>query len=356
MDKLKDSDNLVSIILPVYNGEKYLEEQVKSILEQSYTNTEIVIVDDKSKDDSLEIANDLARLDKRIKVYNNVCNLGLSANFLKGVSLAKGEFVCFCDQDDYWKHDKIAALKELLERDSRNMLAYSDLEICDDKLAVMCRSFWKTSGIKPKKGYLKELSFLKNIAPGCSMMFRKKVRDILAKIPADAPFLHDHLALIISCGLGKIVYTNKALVKYRQHDNNNIGAFYNSIINKEVIIKALDGKISYFKKLSLPGLNLDLKKILSFCNCLRDGKFLMRLSFMNYYLFLRNDTFLDKALGFFECFFPAAYGWLKAKARKEEVYLWAERLIFLIWSAVVLLYFINSFILHKFSKFSTWIK
>jgi len=351
-----DSNSLVSIVLPVYNGEKYLEEQVKSILKQSYTNIEIVIIDDNSKDNSFVIASDLAKLDKVIKVYKNPYNLGLVANFLKGISLTKGEFICFCDQDDYWARDKIATLKKLLENDPRNMLAYSDLEICDDKLAAIHYSFWKTSGIKPKKGYLKELSFLKNITPGCSMMFRKKVRDALAKMPTDAPFLHDHLALIISCSLGKIVYTNKALVKYRQHDNNNIGAFYNSIINKEKIIKALNEKIAFFKKHPLPELNLNLEKILSFCNCLSNGKFLMRLSFMDYYLFLRNDTFLDKALGVFECFFPAAYAWLKTRSRKEEIYSWVERLFFLIWSAVVLLYFVNYFILYKFSKFLTWIK
>lgn len=346
----------MSIVLPVYNGEKYLSEQIKSITEQTYGNIEIIIIDDNSQDVSLSIAHAAVNADSRINVYKNQKNLGIVANFLKGVSLAQGEFVCFCDQDDYWMPDKVAALKELLESNPKNMLAYSDLEICDEKLECIYPSFWGASSIKPKNGYLKELSFLKNITPGCSMMFKKNVKDDLVKIPYDAPFMHDHLALIISSGLGKVIYTDKALVKYRQHRNNNIGAFYDSLINKERIIKELREKVAYFKKLSFSDLNLNLEKLLSFCNCLRAGNISMRLSFINYYLFLRNDTFLDKTLGIFECFSPTLYGRLKKIGKKEEVYVWIKRLFFLTWSIVVLFYFAKCFILYKFTKFLTWIK
>ena len=154
---------IVSIILPVYNGQRYLKEQIESILEQTYRNLEIIIIDDNSQDKSLSIGNRLAEKDSRIKIHRKERNLGVVPNFLKGASFAKGEFVCFCDQDDYWRGDKVEILKDLLGKDADSMLAYSDLEICDDRLKPIMPSFWKSSGLMPRKGYLRELCFLKNI-------------------------------------------------------------------------------------------------------------------------------------------------------------------------------------------------
>jgi glycosyltransferase involved in cell wall biosynthesis len=306
---------LVSIVLPVYNGEKYLKVQVASITEQSYRNIELIIIDDDSMDMSLEMAKALAKADTRIQVYKNSNNLGIVLNFIKGLTLAKGEYICFSDQDDYWRNDKIDILKRLLQESKQNMLAYSDLEICDDKLQCLYPSFFKYAGIKPKKGYIGELFFLKNIVPGCAMMFRKETRDALIKIHSAPPFMHDHLALVVSSGLGKIVYSKEKLIKYRQHDKNNIEVFRKSVINKETILMDLSQKLEYFKTFSFEGLNLSLDKMQDFCECLRNGNIFTRLLFINSYLFLRNDTFKDKTLGIFECLSPRLYAWLRTKIK-----------------------------------------
>jgi len=356
---------LVSIVLSAFNGERYLEEQVKSIMNQTYRNLEIIIIDDNSTDKSLGIANKLKMQDSRIKVYRNAANLGLVPNFLKGASFSSGELICFCDQDDWWSPDKIEVLKQLLEKSKENMLAYSDLEICDERLQCIKPSFWKSFGLRPKKGCLKELSFLKNITPGCTMMFRKKVKDMLIVVSSDVPFMHDHLALILSSGLGRIVYSKEKLVKYRQHEANNIGAFYNSVIDKERIIRELREKVNYFKKLSLKGLVFNLDRMLIFCDCLHDGGMFKRLSFIDCYLFLRNDTSWDKFLGIMECLMPKSY----ARARKMKksphllesrnnvtLYMWIKRTLFTIWIIVVLYYFTNEFIMRKLVKFLGYIK
>jgi len=336
---------LVSVVMPVYNGQKYLKDQLRSLIEQSYRNLEIIIIDDKSTDNSLKIINNLASIDDRIKVYSNSRNLGLMSNYLKGASFAKGEFICVCDQDDDWRTDRIEILKGLLEKDEENMMAYSDIEICDENLKPI-QSSLGFNETRIKKGYLKELSFLKNVTT--HMMVRKKVNDMMAIASEDAPFMHDHLILILSAGLGKIVYTKERLIKYRQHSDNQIGAFYSSVVNKDTIIRELTREIEYFRNAHFEGLKLDLERMERFCECLRNGGILKRLSFIEYYLFLRDNRLLDKSLGCLECLFPGFYKWLWGK---KHLYIWPKRVFFIIWTIIVSGYFIHEFVIYKLNKF-----
>lgn len=343
-------DCLVSVVLPTYNGEKYLEEQLRSLMDQSYHNLEIIIVDDKSTDNSLKIINNLASIDNRIKVYANSRNLGLVPNYLKGASLARGEFICVCDQDDYWRKDRIELLRSLLEEDEENMMAYSDIEICDEDLKPI-RSSLGFNETRLRKGYLRELSFLKNVTT--HMMVRKKVNDMMTIVSDDAPFMHDHLMLILSAGLGKIVYTKEKLIKYRQHSGNQIGAFYPSVINKDTIISELTQKIEYFRKSPFKGLKLDLDRMEEFCECLRSGGILKRASFIEYYLFLRNNRLLDKSLGCLECLSPRLYKWMLGK---KYLYVWGKKVFFIIWTIIVLGYFIHEFVIYKLNKLIGWVR
>ena len=348
---------MVSVVMAVYNGEKYLEEQMLSILKQNYPHIELIIVDDNSQDQSVQIIQKLASANSSIRLFINPCRIGLVPNFLKAASLAKGDLICFCDQDDYWRPDKVEILKKLLEEDKSNMLSYSDMEICDEKLNLIYPSFWKQAGICPVNGRLGEISFLKNIAPGCSMMFRKEVRDILVKIPATMPFMHDHLAVIVASGLGRLVYSKEKLVKYRQHPSNNIGAFYNSLINKERITRELKEKVTYcLNNPILKDLPFKWERLQGFYASLEKGGLFSRLGFLKYYLFLRNATFLDKALGFIECALPGLYYWLRRKtgpkdAFKVSLYAFYKSLLFIVWSMVVLSCFFHTFILYKLTKF-----
>jgi len=335
---------LVSVVMPVYNGQKYLKEQLRSLIDQSYCNLEIIVIDDKSTDNSLKIINNLASIDNRIKVYENSRNLGLVPNYLKGASFANGEFICACDQDDYWRKDRIEVLKELLERNEENMMAYSDIEICDENLKPI-QSSLGFNETRLKNGYLRELSFLKNVTP--HMMIRKKVSDIMINISNDAPFMHDHLMLILSAGLGKITYTNEKLVKYRQHSNNQIGVFYPSVVNKDTIINDLTQKTGYFRNAHFKELKLDLDRIEEFCECLHSGGIIKRLSFMEYYLFLRNNRLIDKSLGCLECLSPRFYKWTLGK---KHLYIWIKRCFFIIWTIIVFGYFIHEFVIYKLNK------
>ena len=100
------NNELVSIVTPVYNAEKYLEETVKSVQAQTYENWELFLIDDGSKDDSLKIARKLAKSDKRINVIS-IDNSGAAFARNIGISKASGRYLCFIDADDLWMNDKL---------------------------------------------------------------------------------------------------------------------------------------------------------------------------------------------------------------------------------------------------------
>ena len=205
----KEEDDLISIVMAVYNGQAYLEPQIRSILGQSYQNMELIISDDASSDGSLRIAEEFSLKDSRIKILKSATNLGIKKNFLKALALTRGELICFADQDDVWRIDKLNILAGKIAEDAGIMLAYSDLQICDESLKVTHKSFWKAAQIQPRSGRVRELALLRNIMPGCSMMFRREVRDLLIAVPGESSLMHDHLAFIVASSLGKIAYSKK---------------------------------------------------------------------------------------------------------------------------------------------------
>src|SRR4051812_38033424 len=98
---------LISIALCTYNGERFVESQLLSLIKQTYLNLEIIIVDDCSTDNTLNIIAGYAAKDNRIKYWKNDLNLGFNQNFQKALSLTSGEFIAISDQDDIWHETKI---------------------------------------------------------------------------------------------------------------------------------------------------------------------------------------------------------------------------------------------------------
>ena len=103
---------VISIVMATYNGGLYLEQQMESIVVQTYPNIEIIIVDDCSTDNTIEILQMFQQKYSNIKLFNNAANLGYIKNFEKGCSLASGEYIALCDQDDYWHPDKLKKMKD----------------------------------------------------------------------------------------------------------------------------------------------------------------------------------------------------------------------------------------------------
>lgn len=99
--------NLVSVVMPAYNSEKYIEDSIKSVLAQTYKNIELIVIDDASKDGTVKIVEKLKTQDPRINLFKNKSNLGVSETRNKGISKANGEWIAFLDSDDIWMDSKI---------------------------------------------------------------------------------------------------------------------------------------------------------------------------------------------------------------------------------------------------------
>ncbi len=200
-----------------YQGEKYLAIQVESLLAQDYPNLEFICVDDASTDATWDILEKYAKKDVRMNIHKNASNIGYRKTFEKGINWAKGELIALSDQDDYWLPSKISKLVNEIGDAS---LIYADSDLVD---AEGNQTGKKMSDIKRQIAYDSPLMYTFGAwAPGHSMLFK---RDLLAfALPTVEFVTHDYLiGFAATCARG-ITYIPEALVHYRQHENNTIGA------------------------------------------------------------------------------------------------------------------------------------
>lgn len=127
-----ENQELISVIVPVYGAESYLDKCVRSIMNQSYTNLEIILVDDLSPDNSGKICDELAKEDSRIKVIHREKNGGISAARNTGIDIAKGRYIGFSDCDDYMHVDMFKTLHDMLIKTDSDIVVSTYLEVPDD--------------------------------------------------------------------------------------------------------------------------------------------------------------------------------------------------------------------------------
>jgi len=206
----------ISVVLATYNGDMFLSQQLESLLSQTYQNIEIIAVDDCSSDNTLAILDEFARNNNNIKVYKNETNLGFIKNFERGCSLASGELIAPCDQDDFWEADKLSLLAEAI---GGYPLIYHDSWLCDEALRktgkrisdiVVCQTFHSC---------LQYAVFARIY--GHTLLFTK---DLLAcSIPFIDVIPHDWWLAYNATLQGGVKFLPKPLVYYRQHDKNVFG-------------------------------------------------------------------------------------------------------------------------------------
>ena len=116
MSSQVNEQELISIVMPAYNCEKYIEDSIKSVINQTYKHWELIVLDDGSEDNTINIINGLAAQDERIKFYQNDKNQGVSATRNRGIALAQGEWIAFLDSDDMWQKEKLQKQMSLKEK------------------------------------------------------------------------------------------------------------------------------------------------------------------------------------------------------------------------------------------------
>ncbi len=236
----------IDILLATYNGERYLSEQIQSLLDQTYTNWRLLIRDDGSSDDTVSIIRrfQIHYPEKIVFIDDGLANLGACRNFARLLERTDAECVMFCDQDDVWLPTKITLTREkMLELTAKYgngvpLLVYTDMQVVDENLAVISGSFWKNQAFNPEIGKSLGRFLVSNVATGCTVMINKRLRDLAVPMPAEA-MMHDWWVGLISVALGKNGYVCEPTMLYRQHVSNAVGAKWDASL-KSIIRKVLD--------------------------------------------------------------------------------------------------------------------
>jgi len=205
---------LVSIALCTYNGERYLEEQLDSLINQSYPNLEIIAIDDCSSDKTLDILNIYASKSEKIKIFTNEINVGYVKNFEKAIRSCKGEFIALSDQDDVWDLNKIQLLVDAI---NDHILIYHDSELIAENGESFNINMSDT--INLYQGNSPESFLIFNCVSGHSCLFKRELLEYV--LPFKNEYYHDHWLAYVAANLGSIGFIDKNLVKYRQHSKNN---------------------------------------------------------------------------------------------------------------------------------------
>jgi glycosyltransferase involved in cell wall biosynthesis len=221
----------VAILLATYNGERHLDELMRSLLAQTYRDFVVLVRDDHSSDQTPSILDrwSTAEPDKIHVVSDDRGNLGSLRNFSQLSELCDASYFAFCDQDDLWLPNKVELAVSEVRRledqfgETTPILVHSDLKVVDDDLQEIAPSFFRYSHINLGKAERLDHLIINNIVQGCASMGNRALLELGRPIP-DGVIYHDWwMALVAaSCGVFKTIV--QPTILWRQHGENQVGA------------------------------------------------------------------------------------------------------------------------------------
>tara|TARA_B110000858_G_scaffold157616_1_gene180422 strand:- start:7029 stop:7964 length:936 start_codon:yes stop_codon:yes gene_type:complete len=229
----------IAVLLSTYNGEKFLREQLDSLLAQSHENFILVVRDDGSHDGTVSILESYARdYSERIRLLpRDGENKGASAGFAflvdyilknKETLGLNSAYMMFCDQDDIWYPQKIEKQLSLMLKTEADydstlpILVHSDLEVVSEQNTAIAKSLINYQGLDVERNSFPNL-LTNNLVTGCATLINQSLAEKALPIPG-AAVMHDWWLALVAAAFGKVVYLDIPLVHYRQHKNNTFGA------------------------------------------------------------------------------------------------------------------------------------
>ena len=220
-----------SVVLCTYNGERYLQQQLDSLLAQSRLPGKIVAMDDGSTDRTWEILRAFAEQARgrgiTVEAQRNPNNMGYVRNFERALQRAGTNLIFVCDQDDVWRPDKLAVMYERFTADPDLLMLHSDARLVDAHMGDLGCSLFDALELGPDElqrvhdGYGFDVLLRRCIVTGATMAFRS---DLLAcAVPFGDGWIHDEWLAIVASAIGKIDVVERPMIDYRQHDANQRG-------------------------------------------------------------------------------------------------------------------------------------
>ncbi|MDR3021801.1 MAG: glycosyltransferase family 2 protein [Clostridiales bacterium] len=220
---------MIYILLASYNGEKFIEEQLRSLLAQTEQNFILFVNDDKSTDNTYKILQEYSKMyPEKIFATQNDTNSGSAKhNFFKLMTECKSDYVMLCDQDDIWLPDKIEkTLKKMHELEHKYskdtpIAIRTNLTVVDENLKIIKKSMWtKIRQINRNINLRTVLGC--NVITGCTAMYNRALADLIFGNPKYF-IMHDYWLALIACAFGKVGSLLQPTILYRQHANNCVG-------------------------------------------------------------------------------------------------------------------------------------
>lgn len=222
----------IDILLATYNGARYLPEQLASLSAQRHKDWRLLVRDDGSSDNSLDVVREWAgSIAQPVDIIEDGrTGLGASLNFAALLEASDAPYFACCDQDDVWLPGKLSVMLKAVQSEEDSapgqepVLAFSDLEVVDGALRPLAASFWEMSKLATDPVDLTiDRLMLRNVATGCAILGNARLRDLALPIPPGAR-MHDWWLMMVGAGLGTCVPVPETTVRYRQHGGNVVGA------------------------------------------------------------------------------------------------------------------------------------
>lgn len=225
----------LSVCMATYNGAQFVIRQLNTVIDQLNITDEIIIVDDRSTDGTVEVIKNT--FGDRINVYINQENEGPIKSFEKAISLANGEIIFLCDQDDLWEENKVETVLSALINEKAD-LAVHDAFVVDGDLEII-HSSWNQYNGNEKKGLVGNI--MKNSFTGCCMAFKRELKPLILPFPSTIEMHDQWIALVSLLEKKKICYIDKPLMKYVRHGGNVTG------MKKRSITARIKGRLGTIK-------------------------------------------------------------------------------------------------------------
>ncbi|MBU1358654.1 MAG: glycosyltransferase [Gammaproteobacteria bacterium] len=239
----------VSVALCTRNGARFLAEQVQSICKQSTPPREIVVSDDGSSDDSVEVVRRTIRESVAagaidLKVFENARPLGVTRNFEQAVTACSQGLIALCDQDDRWHPERLERMTACFDARPELLLLHTDARLVDADLAPLGQTLFHALEVQPFEldaihgGRAFDVLLRRNLVTGATTVFRREL--LVAALPFPKEWLHDEWLGAIAAATGRMDVLEQPLIDYRQHGSNQVGAARPTLAIK--IRKAMDSR------------------------------------------------------------------------------------------------------------------